>query len=467
MTNGPDLETLRASIAGDIVTREDKRWDTVRQAWNLIADQHPAFVAIAETPQDIQEIVRFAAANHLRVAPQSTGHGAATMADLTNTILLRLSRMTTVTVDARARVARIEGGATWREVLAAVTPHGLTALHGGSDTVGVVGFLLTGGLGWLARWKGFACNSVVALDVVSADGTLIHATAGSHPDLFWALPGGGGGQVIVTAVEIELVTLTEVYGGALMWPIEQASAVIHAWAAWTQTIPETVTSNLKLVRYPDIATLPDMFRGRSLVAVTVVHVGSPDAGADVIAPLRSIGEPYLDDVRVMPAAELAHIAADPTDPLPIRADGVLLTTLDEATMNAIVQFAGPTADLPLIFVELRHLGGALAASAADNGALANVTEPYMLYALGVAITPQLDDVVKTALDELLNTLAPWTSGRTLMGFAERQPSINRSLPTATGKRLAAIHADVDPRGMITANRTNDATACTPEHPARG
>jgi hypothetical protein len=193
----PEVTALRKAIAGEVVARGDPGWDGARQAWNLTADQRPPVVVMAESPRDVAATVRFAAANGLRVAPQSTGHGATSMGDLAGTILLRTSRLTHVEVDVGQRTAVVQAGALWSDVIGLAARHGLVCLHGMSAAVGVAGHTLGGGIGWLARREGFAAGHVRAFEVVGADGEERRVDRASDPDLFWALRGGGGRPAIV------------------------------------------------------------------------------------------------------------------------------------------------------------------------------------------------------------------------------------------------------------------------------
>jgi FAD/FMN-containing dehydrogenase len=453
-TAGPDLHALRTRLEGDVVEPTDARWDAARAAWNLVADQHPALVVDARSAADVAAVVRFAADNDLHVAPQATGHGAAALADLAGTILLRTTAMTAVTVDASARTARAQAGALWRDVIAQ-TPPGLAVLHGSTGTVGVVGYTAGGGLGWLAREHGLACDHVLALDVVTADGRALRVDAESEPDLFWALRGGGGSHAIVTTIEFGLVELPEVYAGALMWPIADAPAVAHAWLEWTRAVPDTVTSTLKMVRFPPLPQLPESLRGRSLAVITLAHAGDASTGEALVAPLRAVAPAYLDMVGPVPVAALAEIAGDPVDPVPGRGDGTLLRDLDDAAIDRYLELAGPGAQIALLSVELRHLGGALARPADGRGPLGAVEAGYLLYGVGMAMSPDMDAAAGATLDQILAGLAPWSADRTLLGFAERQRGTRGSFAADVFDRLAAIKASYDPDGRIVANHAID------------
>ncbi len=275
MTTQP---TLDLDLRGAVVAPGDAGWDSARAAWNLLADQRPALVVQAADANDVVVAARFARARGLRVAAQSTGHGAAALGSRAGAVLIRTARMNEVVVDPAARVARVGAGARWSDVIAAAAPHGLAGLHGFSAGVGVAGYVLGGGLGWLARSHGLASDRVRAFEVVTADGERLRVDTRREPDLFWALRGGGGAGVIVTSIELELVALREAHAGVLMWPIERAGEVAHAYREWIRTVPDGLTSSLRLMHFPPLGELPEVLRGRALAQLTLAFLDSRHQG---------------------------------------------------------------------------------------------------------------------------------------------------------------------------------------------
>jgi FAD/FMN-containing dehydrogenase len=208
LDQGPEMtDTIAPGVT--IVTPDDPHYDDARRAWNLAFDQRPAAVALPSSVDEVVAAVEFAASRGLQVAPQATGHNPYSVS-LEDTVLLKTERLVGVTIDPVARTARVEAGALWQDVTAAAAEHGLIALAGSSPDVGVAGYALGGGLSWLAREKGLASNHVVAIEAVLADGSPVRATAAEHPDLFWAMRGGGGSFAVATAYEIELFPINEI-----------------------------------------------------------------------------------------------------------------------------------------------------------------------------------------------------------------------------------------------------------------
>ena len=374
------------------------------------------------------------------------------LGDLSGAILLRTSRLTGVEIDPGARTAKVEAGAPWRAVVAAAGEHGLAGLHGMSAGVGVAGYTLGGGLGWLARREGFASSHVRAFDVVTAGGDELHVDADHEPDLFWALRGGGGGPVIVRSLEFGLIPLETAFAGALMWPIEQAGELVHAYRAWIAAAPDSVTATLKLVRFPPVPEVPEPLRGRRLVAVTLAFTGAVEEGEEIVAPLRAAAPPYLDTLAIVPATALGDIAGDPPGPLPGIGGSVLLERFTAETADAYVELAGPGADIPLISLEVRHLGGALRHPDRDPGAAGAVEAEALVYGVGAPVTPEVGTAIGATLDAVRDRLAPWTGERrTLLTFDEQDPGLRSSFPPGVADRLARIGAAYDPDARLLAN----------------
>ena len=252
-------------------------------------------------------------------------------------------------------------------MIAPAAEHGLACLHGMSGGVSVTGYTLGGGLGWLARREGLAASHVRSFEVVTADGERRTVDAELEPDLFWALRGGGVAPAIVTALEFDLFELREAFAGALLWPIDRARELLHAYREWTASVPDALTSTLRLMRFPPLPELPEPLRGRALVMVTLAFAGPESGGAELVAPLRRVAKPYLDTLGTIPAAALGDLAGDPQDPVPGVGDGVLINELTAGVADACVELAGPEAQTPLTALEVRHLGGALRSRTQDPG----------------------------------------------------------------------------------------------------
>ena len=445
-----DLSGLQ--IDGRIAVPSDPDWDQARLAWNLATDQRPEAVVFAESAADVAATVGFAAANGLKVAAQGTGHGAGPLPPLDGTILLKTERMRGIAVDPEERTARVEAGVLSLELAEAAGAHGLTSLPGSSPDVGVVGYTLGGGLSWLGRQYGFACNNVTGIDVVSADGEQRSLTATDEPDLFWALRGGGGGYAVVTALHLALLPIAEVYGGILIFPAELGAGAFRAYRDWAETAPEEITSVARLLRPPPVPDVPEPLRGVPLITIDACFTGDAAAGDELIAPLRALGEPIMDSFGPMPAAGLCRIHMDPEQPVPALTAQVPIAELTDAAIDAFVANGpGPETGSTLLMAELRHLGGALARRSEGAGALDKLDFPFVMEAVGALMAPDAGETVPRDLARLEEALAPFRATGGYFNFIDSPCDVDAILPADTCSRLAEVKRRWDPDSMIVAN----------------
>jgi hypothetical protein len=446
IVGGRDLDALRAAIAGQVFVPGEAGYDQARRAWNLAVDQRPAVVVDAGSADDVVEAVRYARAHGTRVAPQGSGHGAGPLEPLDGVMLLRTSGMRRVSIDAADRTARAEAGALWQDVTVPAAEHGLAALAGSSPLVGVAGYTLGGGLGWLARRYGLAATSVTAAELVTPDGDLVRADSSHQSDLFWAVRGGGGVGVL-TALEMTLYPVGELYAGDLFFPIERAAEVLRAWRDWTLAVPDEVTSEGRLVRVPPLPQVPEQLRGRDFVMVEAACLGDAGSGAELISPLRRLG-PQLDTFATIPATSLGQLNMEPDEPVPFRGDGALLTDLPDPAIDALVAIAGPDTDSLLTSVEVRHLGGALARPARDGGAQPSIDGNYLVIAIGVIPAPEVAAAVRAQAQAVKDALAPWHADYDYYNSEEIPGPAAAVLPPASHRRLQQIKAAYDPNQVM-------------------
>jgi hypothetical protein len=404
---------------GTFLTPEDAGFDAARAAWNLAVDQRPAAVAFADDAEDVAGAVRLAAERGLRVAVQGTGHSAAPMGDLDGTLLLKTMRMNGFSVDPAARRARVEAGTLWADVAVAAGEHGLVALHGSSPDVGVVGFSLGGGLGWLSRRHGLACHRVVAADVVTADGERRRASHDEEPDLFWALRGGGGSFAAVTALEFELLPLTEVYAGWLVWDAGAGRDVVHAFREWSGSAPREITTSLRFLHLPPFPDVPEPLRDRPVIAFDGAYIGLEADGSELVRPLREVAPLVMDTFATIPAPQLVRLHGDPEQPVPGIGDGFQLRELTPEAADAFVELGGPGSGSPLLMLELRQLGGALAEAPEGAGALAALPDEYTLYGVGMVMGEGMAEAIGAHLAQVREAMAPWSAG-VYLNFCERR-----------------------------------------------
>lgn len=444
------IQTLRARFKGAVIEPGGTGWDAATQAYNLTVAQEPAFVAVPADEQDVIEIVTFARVHGLQVAPQRTGHNAEPIGAMDDVILVRTDALRGVEIDVDRRIARVRSGSKWEDVVPRASELGLAALHGSTPDVSVAGYSLGGGVGWYARKLGLATNSVTAIELVTADGALRRVDRDNDPDLFWALRGGGGSFGIVTALEIQLYAIPEVYAGVLFFPWERSSEVLHAWLDWTATVPDEVTSVGRILQFPPLPELPEALRGQSFAVVEAVVLGDETFGAELLERLRKLGA-AMDTFAMVPPVGISELHMDPRDPLPYTGAGQMLGDLDHAAIDNFVAVAGPGSGSPLVSAEIRHVGGALARPGEDHGALATLDCSYLTFGVGIVVDDESYHASKEQLDLLERVFAPYDTGRQYLNFTEAKTDPARFYRPEAYLRLQAVKAKVDPESVFRAN----------------
>lgn len=439
------------AIEGDVVWPTDPGWDEARAAWNLAADQRPAAVTFPQSAEDVVGIVRFAADHDLKVAAQGTGHGAAPLAASEDTVLIKTERMRGVEIDAEAGTARLRAGTIALELAAAAQAGGLCSLPGSAPDVGVVGFTLGGGLGWLGRRYGFACNRVSAIELVTAAGETRIVDAENDDDLFWALRGGGGSYAIVTALHVRLLPVAELYAGTLVLPAEAGASAIRAYRDWAAQLPEEVSTVVRFLRPPPLPDVPEPIRDRPLLTIGAACIGSREQGERIVAPLRELGQPIMDTFAQIPAEGLAKIHMDPEHPVPGIGHHAMIRELPDEAIEAFAGAAGPEAGSILLLAELRQLGGAFARAEPGAGALASLNGAFVMFGLGVPMGPATPEAIDGDLDRLHAAMEPWGGEGGYFNFAERACNVEAILPPEVCERLRAVKRRWDPDGLIRAN----------------
>lgn len=441
-----DVLALRGRVAGSVHLPAEPGFDQARFTWNVVVEQRPALVVMAANAPDVAAAVGFAARHGLAVAIQGTGHGIIRPAD--GALLINTAGMARVTVDPAARTARIQAGTQWGQVLAEAQAHGLAPLLGSSPTVGAIGYTLGGGLGWLGRKFGLACDSVLSFEAVTADGQLRSVSAGEHDDLFWVLRGGGGGLAAVTAMTVRLYPVQTVYGGNLIYPAALAADVLRRWRDWIATVPDEMTSAVKIINVPDLDIAPPPLRGRTVAILEGCYCGPSDEGEALIRPWRDWQTPMMDLFGPMPFSEVARISQDPTEPMPSFTTGAWLRELPDDAVATLVRYATLRAGhAPLVFLEVRHAGGAIRRVDPAGSAFGHRDAELLLHLIGMAPTPQQWAALADYTGRLKAELRPWLTGTVYLNFLEGEEAVARvrdGFPAETFARLATLKARYDP-----------------------
>jgi FAD/FMN-containing dehydrogenase len=436
---------LQSHVQGLVIAPGDPRYDEMRAAWNLTVDQHPALIVVAESAADIAEAVRFARTADLKLAVQATGHGVIHPAD--DSLLIITSQFTKVYVNAESRTAWVSAGAKWAKVLAQTQAVGLAPLLGSSPDVGAIGYTLGGGMGWLARKYGLSIDSVNCFEVVTADGQIVEASETQHGDLFWGLRGGGGGLGVITGMEIRLYPVTTIYGGNLLYPIEQALDVFKHYREWIASAPDELTSSISIMNFPPIPVFPEPVRGKTMAIVRGGFCGPLEQGEALLKFWRDWQAPLVDDFKALPFAQVAQISQDPIDPSAGLSSSAWLGDLSDETLAVLIEYgAAQRGPVPLMVTEVRHAGGAISRVEPGSNAFGHRDASHVMQLVGMTPTRESQLAFKQYVEGFKRALQPHVMG-VYLNFLEGEEARARTreaYSVEAYRRLQALKAKYDP-----------------------
>ncbi len=434
-------QTLRRDFGGGIIEPGGTGYESARRT--ILASGHPAHVLRPGSVADVQAAVRFAASSGLLLSVRGGGHGFAGFGTNDGGVVIDLSQLANVEViDAERHLVRIGGGATWGQVAAGLTPHGLAISAGDTKSVGVGGLTLTGGIGWKVRKYGLALDNVAAAEVVTASGEVVRASAGENPELFWAIRGGGGNFGIVTAFDFAAHPTTDVFYGTIAFAASQAATVIQGWADYLRSAPDDLTST---------ADVANPFRGPE--APVEIHVAfdgdDPDVAARAIDPIRRLGTVTGDDIARQPYADTL---ADGPPPPP----GLVFTLRSafagkESVPEVLRILAEVRASERAPFIAVRSVGGAVARVPGDATAYAHRQAELMVVTTSAGPEPVVE-AARPALDAIWARLAPHVGGAYANFLsAATATDVAAIYPAEVYNRLAAVKRQYDPGNLFAGN----------------
>ncbi|HEY3520632.1 MAG TPA: FAD-binding oxidoreductase [Rhodanobacteraceae bacterium] len=442
-------QALAAALRGKLLSPGDVVYEERRHVWNGAIDRRPPAIAQCADAEDVGVAIKFCAREHLPMTVRGGGHNVAGLAVRDGALMLDLGPMNHVEVDAQARIARVEGGALWRDVDAATQAHGLATTGGFVSTTGVGGYTLGGGVGWLMRRAGLAIDNLLEADVVLADGRSIVANERQHADLFWGLRGGAGGLGVVTRFAFRLHEVGNVLAGAVFHPVTAAPGLLKAFRAFAADAPDECTLMLAFLTAPPAPFLPAHVHGTPIVALAWCWSGDPAHGEQVLAPLTGFGEPLGRVGGIVPYAAWqqtfdSHAAAG---------DHYYWTTsqfdaFDDAMIDALVPLASAAPD-PLCEVHVHHLGGAVSRIPGDATAFSHRDAPFFINVIGHTAAAENFAAVRDWTRGLHAALAPWARAGIQPNFAGEVTDLNsRAHDAGTQTKLAALRAHYDPDGLL-------------------
>ena len=434
------IERFQAAFRGEVFRPGDSGYETARKIWNASIDKHPGIIARCAGVADVVAAVNFARENELLVAVRGGGHNVSGRALCDDGIVIDLSGMKGIRVDAKDHTARAQAGATLRDVDRETHVFGLAVPAGVISKTGIGGLALGGGVGWLVRKYGLTCDNVLSFDIVTADGNPRVASANENEDLFWALRGGGGNFAVVTSFEFRVHPVSTVLGGLVIYPRDRAVEVFRFYRDFTQSAPEELTAYCALMYTPD---------GIPAVAVIACYCGDLTEGEKVFKPLRAFGSPMLDEIQPMPFPQMQTLldAAFP-DGNQNYWKSTFLRELSDDAIAVLVQHAN-RATSPLTGVTIEFYGGAASRVGVSESAFAQRQARYDLVIVAQWVDPGESQRHIGWARGLADSMRPFSSGAYFLNFlGEEGEDTIKAAYSPNYDRLMAVKKKYDPKNFF-------------------
>jgi FAD/FMN-containing dehydrogenase len=440
---------LADTLKGRAITPDDPDYDDARRVFSGAIDRRPAFIARVADADDVATVIRAARESGQELAVRSGGHSGAGHGVSEGGIVLDLAELNRLEIDAEGRTAWAETGLTAGAYTAAAGARGLATGFGDTASVGIGGITLGGGIGFLVRKHGMTIDALLAADVVTADGELVRADAESHPDLFWAIRGGGGNFGVATRLQFRLDPVENVVGGMLILPAR--ADIVDGFIAEAEAAPEELSSIVAVMKAPPLPFLPAEAHGRLIVLAQMAYAGPVEQGERVLAPFRSLAEPIADLLRPMPYADIYPPEQEGFRPI-MALQTMFMDGFDSRDAEAILD-AIEASTAPMAAAQLRVLGGAMARVPADATAFAHRDRPIMANVTSMAMSPDALDGPAAWVADLAERLNRGDETG-YVGFLgdEGEARVQAAYPGATYDRLATVKAQYDPDNLFRLNQ---------------
>lgn len=446
------LQAFKAGFRGSVLGPDAPEYEETRKIWNAMIDRRPGLILRCTGTVDVVAAVRFARQHQFLVSVRGGGHNIAGLAVCEGGLMIDLSLMKGVWVDPRAKTACAQAGCTLGELDRETQLHGLAAVLGFVSATGIAGLTVGGGFGYLTRRYGWTCDTLLSMEVVTADGEVVRAAADENAELFWALRGGSGNFGIVTSFEYQLYPVgPEILGGAIAWRGEQAEEVLEFYRQFTATAPRETTCVAALRIAPPAPWLPKEIHGKPIVAIFVCHSGNIDEGEKIVAPLRAFGQPVADIVTRRPYAQMQSIL-DATQPKGRRYywKSHYLPAVAPKAIDALIDHAGRIRS-PHSAILLFHLQGALGELPAEHSPAGNRDAAFVLNIAASWENAADDGANLRWARECFDATQVFSTGGTYVNFLTEEEGAER-IEAAYGRpilaRLAALKKKVDPDNLF-------------------
>ena len=447
------VRELRDALRGALVVPGDAAYDEARGVWNGMIDRRPAMIARCTGTSDVIAAVGFARSEGLTVAVRGGGHNVAGNATCDGGLVIDLSPMKGVRVDADARTVRAQGGLTWGEFDKETQSFGLATTGGLVTTTGIAGFTLGGGIGWMMRKHGLACDNLISADLVTADGQTETVSETENAELLWGLRGGGGNFGVVTEFEYRLHPVSQVLGGLVAWPAQAAGDVLRFWRDWVRDTPDELCTMAAFLYAPPEPFVPPEVVGAPIFAIACCHLDPEGTAEDDLRPLRDLG-PAVDVLGPMPYAAIQGMfdAGVPRGSRNYWRSGYVNTLSDGAIEAILAASAGVPA--PLGQLHVHQMGGAMSRVPAGATAFGNRDAGFLMNYIGLWLDPAEDDADIAWVREASDAIAPHSTGARYVNFLadEGEAGVRSAYEPQTFTRLANLKARYDPTNLFHLNQ---------------
>jgi FAD/FMN-containing dehydrogenase len=455
MTTTDASEALRDGFSGELLGPAHPGYDEARRVFNAMIDRRPAVIARCASTADVVAAVEIARERGLVVAVRCGGHSVAGLSTCDDGMLIDLGGLKSIAVDPETRTARAGGGVLWGEFDAATQAHGLHAPGGRVTTTGLGGFTTGGGYGWTSSKHGLACDNLVSVEVVLADGSVVKASEDDHADLFWGIRGGGGNFGVVTEFEFRLHPLGPiVLAGLAMFPIERAAAVLRGWRDCADAGPDELSSACVVLTAPPEPFVPPELHGKPVLGMAALYVGDADQGVDVMQPLKDLG-PVVDHIAPMPYTAF-QAALDPLAPWGVRSywRGEYMRELSDAALDTFLDHAVDltAAGAPLSQMIIFRIGQGVAAVPDAATAFSHRDARYLFHPISVWTDPADDGRLIAANRAFAAAMRPFSTGASYLNFTPEPDRVRDAYGDDKYARLVALKDTYDPANVFRLNQ---------------
>lgn len=445
------LDALRSRLYGDLLMAGDPGYDEARLVQDITVDRRPLAIVRAAGPHDVALAVDVAREHGLTLTVRSGGHSLAQHSMTDDSLVIDVSQMKGISIDPQTRIARVQSGVTSGDLAGPAAELGLALTTGDTASVGFGGLATGGGIGFMVRKYGLTIDSLLSAQVVTASGEIVTASAESHPDLFWAIRGGGGNFGIITEFTFQLAEVPQILGGDLILPATRE--VLRGYLEYASTAPDGLSTIGNLIVVPPMPEMPEFLVGKTVLGIIAVWTGDMAEGEAAVAPLRALAEPYVDALRPMPYPEIYHSTAHQEMRHGVSMRSMFANELSDETLDAYLEGI-ENSPSPFSLIHLRGLGGAMNRVDPDATAFAHRDKRYMVALIGAWLDEDVDpEPVRNWVQGLWQACRHEGEG-VYVNFLENEgpDRLGDAYPVETLGRLAAVKRKYDPQNLFSRNQ---------------